>query len=155
MLGEGEWAALAAPRLGLLLRARLRAGQRSGLGCVGRALDERKIRLRRVVGVEEAGLPTGEVVLVADVKEEQPDDGALAVGEGDRSPVVAALRRFRDAVPHCGAAEVRVRTGLVEGSRGLDAVLAVENRQRGAGLCGAVEGNAQKLDELRIVRDRD
>src|SRR3954453_9390598 len=157
MLGEGEWAALAAraPRLGLLLRARLRAGQRSGLGCVGRALDERKIRLRRVVGVEEAGLPTGEVVLVADVKEEQPHDGALAVGEGDRSPVVAALRRFRDDVACGWPAQVRVRTELVEGNRGLDAVLAVENRQRGAGLRGAVEGIAQELDELRVVRDRD
>src|SRR5215212_8339314 len=157
MLGEGEWAALAAraPRLGLLLGARPGAGQRSGLGCVGRALDEREIRLRRVVGVEETGLPTGEVVLVADVEEEQSDDGALAVGEGDSSSVVAALRRFRDDVPCGGAAMVRVGTELVEGNRGLDAVLAVENRQRGAWLCGAVEGNAQKPDELRIVRDRD
>ena len=92
MLGDRHGSTSAAPCLRLLLR--LGAGQGSRLSRVCRVADEREIRLRGVVGVEEAGLPAVEIGLVADVEEEQAGNGPLAVREGDRLPVVAALLRL-------------------------------------------------------------
>src|SRR5690242_10948145 len=66
--------------LRLRLRRHFRAGERARLRGRRARLHGSKARLRRVVGVEEPGLPAVEVVLVADVEEEEAGDGLLAEG---------------------------------------------------------------------------
>src|SRR6266566_7315115 len=117
-----------------LLWLRLRAGQRPGLRGLGGGPDRGQARLRRVVGVEEPRLPAVEVGLVADVEEQQAGDGRLAIRELYRLLVVGGLHRLRHRVGRARDAEVRVGAELAGGDPGLDAVLAVEDRQRGAAL---------------------
>src|SRR5690349_9799502 len=97
-----------APAVSLLLRLRLLlgAGERSDLRRGGRRLDRGEARLRRVVGVEEAGLPAVEVGLVADVEEEETGDGLLAVRELDRARVVLGLQLLGHGVGGRRHAEV-------------------------------------------------
>src|SRR5437879_4789938 len=99
---------------GLGLGTRLRARERFGLSGLGGRLDQLEVRLRSVVGVEEARLPAVEVGLVADVEEEQALDRGLAVGELDRPCVVRTLDRFRYCIQGTWNPEVRVGAELVE-----------------------------------------
>src|SRR5438445_1538172 len=131
------------------------ARQRAGAHLLNRLPDRRQARLRRVVRVEEARLPCHEVRLVADVEEEQAEDVRLTVRQLERPPVEVRLACLRDGVQSGRLATVRVEASLGHGDRRLHAELVVDDRQRRAGLGGAVECSAEQTDQLAVVGDRD
>src|SRR5205085_9855136 len=119
----------------------------------GRA-RRREARLRRPVGVVEARLPAVEVGLVDRVEEEDAAHVRLAEDERERLGVVRALRGRVDGLRGrrlAAGVEARLRRRDLR----LDAVLVVDDRQRRAGLRGAVEGGAEERDELAVVAEPD
>ena len=103
-------------------------GEVAGLGCLDGGADGWQAGLGCVVGVEDAGLPRGEIGLVGDVEEEQALDGGLAGRQGEGGAVALGLGRLGDGV------RVRCRLVRVDGEfrcvdLGLDAELALEDRQ--------------------------
>ena len=107
-----------------------------------------------VVGVVRPRLPRGERRLVGDVEDHHPDHVRLAGRDLERLAVVRGLGRLVDNVAR-GRLGARVDARPRGRDRGLDAELAVEDRQGRAALRGAVEGLAEERDELAVVRHRD
>ena len=130
------------------------AGDDAAARLLHRRAHRRQARLRRVVGVVEAGLPARERGLVERVEEIQPLDVRLAEGELDRLAVVVRLHLLRHRLRRRRLGP-GVEALLRRRNLRLDAELVVDDRQRRPRLGGAVEGGAEQRDELRVVGERD
>ena len=130
------------------------ARDRAAGRAVERPGDRPLARLRRAVDVVDSGLPGRPRALVTRQEEEHPDHVGLAEGERERLPVVARLDVLAHRLRRRGLG-ARVERGLARRDLGLDAVLAVQDRQRRSALRGAVERLGEQADELVVVGDAD
>src|SRR5262245_4203707 len=122
------------------------------LGLLGGFPDRGEAALWGTVGVADAGLPTGQRGFVAEVEEEHARDVRLTGRELERPAVGGGLlllgRGRRDLV-----AAVAGLFGFRD--RGLDADLAVEDREVGPRLRGSVERGREQVHELAVVGETD
>src|SRR3954454_6389911 len=109
-------------------------------------------RLRSPVGVIQPALQSGEPPLVDHMEEVERAHVLLARRELDRLAVVARLRLAVRRRHDLGA---RVAGRLLARHVGLDAVLAVDDRQFRSGLRCPVERPCEQRDELAVVGDPD
>src|SRR5205823_1865519 len=147
--GADEHPAEGVGRLG-----RLAALVRPGMDVGDRLLDECAARLRRAVGVVDAGLPAVVVRLVGDVEDQEAANVRLAGRHLQRLAVVRGLDTLADRFRRRRLAAA-VEPAFRVGNLGIDAVLVIDDRQRRAGLRRAVEGCAEQLDELVVVREAE